>query len=146
MAWAVGPVARRLKAFFSRLPALIRPEALSGDVPIETAEEMQRRFMKDFMTASTRLLLRYAPRSYGGNIAIFKGKGNFGDMGQTWTGLAHGGMAEYEMPGTHLDMMEEPAVITTAALVRECLEPGRVPAGETFKNASTFEEHVVETG
>ena len=36
-----------------------------------------------------------------------------------WSGLAQGGMVVHEMPGDHLDMMEEPGVITTAALVEE---------------------------
>jgi thioesterase domain-containing protein len=55
-------------------------------------------------------------------VAVFNAAENGVDFGKTWKGLAEGGLVEFEMPGAHLDMMEEPLVANTSDLVVECLE------------------------
>jgi hypothetical protein len=45
------------------------------------------------------------------------------------------------MPGVHLDMMEEPAVIATAALVREYLQPDGAQTGEEAQNGDALQGH-----
>ncbi len=47
----------------------------------------------------------------------------------SWTGLAQGGMVVHQIPGAHLEILEEPRVITTAALVREYLERAESSVG-----------------
>jgi thioesterase domain-containing protein len=112
-------VKRKLRACIAKLADKIGPAAIdpnSGDA----LELLQRRYMEEFMLASDRLLAEYVPRVYPGSIVLFKAMDST-DPERLWTGLANGGMVVHALRGVHLDMMEEPAVGTTAGLIGEIL-------------------------
>jgi amino acid adenylation domain-containing protein len=92
--------------------------ALGGSMPLELE---QSRITASFMKATERLLSKYTPGEYDGSIALFKASEGL-DAEPLWSGLALRSMAIHEIPGSHLDMMEEPTVMTTAALVANYLE------------------------
>lgn len=96
---------------------------LGRPVPLEL---MQRRIMEGFLERSAKLQSKYMPGVWEGRIVLFKAAEG-SDPEPLWTGLAQGGMVVHRMPGFHLDMMEEPFVITTAALVAEYLDRDRIP-------------------
>jgi aspartate racemase len=100
-------------------------------------EALQRHAMEDFLESSLHLLCRYTPDVYEGRIVLFKAADMEPDAEPFWTGLAQGGMPVHRMPGGHLDMLEEPAVTDTAALVRQYLdEPVTIPAAPKASVAS----------
>ncbi len=131
---------------FSRLTAFIIKTKESGtDETTETMEQMQKRLMQESMSASFRLLFRYKPCAYEGSLAIFKCSNSSVDIGKTWFGLARGKISEFEMPGIHLDMMEEPAVIRTAALVRECLQSDDGIQTTAAQDQDAIKDHIAAT-
>jgi thioesterase domain-containing protein len=68
-----------------------------------------------------RLLAKYVPSACDLRLAVFR-PANDHDPEPGWRGLAQRGMDVYDLPGGHLDLLEEPTAGTTAALVRRCLE------------------------
>jgi len=92
--------------------------ALGRSMPIELE---QSRITASFMKVSERLLSKYTPGEYEGSIALFKATEGL-DPEPLWTSLALRSMTVHKMPGIHLDMMEEPTVITTASLVAKYLD------------------------
>lgn len=76
--------------------------------------------MNEFMETSKRLQSAYVPGNYSGRLVLFEASES-PDPRRLWTRLALGGLVVHDTPGTHLDMMEEPAVINTAALVHQHL-------------------------
>lgn len=125
--------------------------ALGRSMPVELE---QSRITVSFMKASERLLSKYTPREYEGSIALFKASEGL-DAEPLWSGLALRSMAIHEMPGSHLDMMEEPKVIMTAALVAKYLDeaeqgsrttvvweaPLGKPAADSGERAELAERH-----
>ena len=84
-------------------------------------EKAQLLTMERIMDATLRLLVTYLPVEFDGKIVLFKAAN--GPRPETgWAGLAREGIVVHEMLGVHLDMMEEPAVIETAALVTRYLD------------------------
>jgi acyl transferase domain-containing protein/thioesterase domain-containing protein len=140
MARANRRVTRRLQAFSSQLMGKFGPKALLPDGTPDGAELIQRRIMAEFLKTSSRLLSKYVPSVYEGSIALFKASESI-DPERLWAGLARGGLAVHQMPGVHLDMMEEPAVIATAALVREYLQPDGAQTGEEAQNGDALQGH-----
>lgn len=96
-------------------------------------EERQRLTMERYLKVSERLLARYRPGVYEGCIVVFKAVEG-PDSEPHWTGLARGGMVCHAMAGTHLDMMEEPAVAVTAALVAGHLD--EAPSAQPLSSRS----------
>lgn len=133
MAKATRRVTGRLQAFSSQLMGQLRPKVPSPDGTPDGVELIQRRIMAEFLKTSSRLLSKYVPNVYEGSIVLFKAKEGPDPEG-LWTGLTQGGLAVHQMPGVHLDMMEEPAVIATAALVREYLQRDCVQTGAAAQN------------
>ncbi len=84
-------------------------------------EVKQQRIMNRLMEATDRLIHKYTPGVFDGSLLLFKSS-NYDHLEQWWAGLAQGGMTVYKLPGGHLDMMEEPTVSETAALVRKHLD------------------------
>lgn len=68
------------------------------------------------LRTGNRLLARYVPRPHDGPIVLFRAAAD-DDPSRGWSRVAQGGMVVHDMPGGHLDMMEEPVVATTANLV-----------------------------
>jgi thioesterase domain-containing protein len=83
-------------------------------------EEAEMKTMTRFLDATFGLLMRYRPVAFEGKIALFKAASGLSPE-PGWVGLAREGIVVHEMQGVHLDMMEEPAVIETAALVARYL-------------------------
>jgi aspartate racemase len=76
---------------------------------------------------SLRLLGRYTPGKFDGRIVLFRAVEDH-DAKPLWMGLG-GGLEVHDMPGGHLDMLEEPIVQNTARLVREHLDAADRRAG-----------------
>jgi thioesterase domain-containing protein/acyl carrier protein len=115
-----------VRAVFRRLRRPT-PAALPAPAPVATSThpedsltQLQRKLMEEFMEASKRLQSAYVPGDYSGRLVLFEAEES-PDPRRLWTGLARGGLVVHGTPGTHLDMMEEPAVINTAALVNQHL-------------------------
>jgi amino acid adenylation domain-containing protein len=125
MAVATRWIIRSLRAFPSRLAGKLRSKTPktdgSSNNTVNTVELMQRGFMDEFMNTSARLQSKYVPTVFEGSIVLFKATESL-DPEPFWVGLARGGLAVHQMPGVHLDMMEEPAVIETASLVNKYLD------------------------
>jgi amino acid adenylation domain-containing protein len=114
----------RLRSAFSLLAGELRWIALrvlGSPLPLDL---IQRRVMGGFLDVTRRLLLAYTPGLYEGRIILFAAA-----QGQNpepfWTGLAREGITVHRFPGQHLEMLEEPSVVETAALVSACLDPQR---------------------
>jgi thioesterase domain-containing protein len=119
-AWiAFKAVTRKLRGRIAKLADKTGPGA-AAPTSEDALELLQRRYMEEFLQASDRLLGKYVPGVYQGSVVLFKAM-NSADPERLWTGLAHDGMVVHELPGVHLDMMEEPAVGKTAALIGEIL-------------------------
>jgi thioesterase domain-containing protein/acyl carrier protein len=95
----------------------------------ERSEALQQRFAAG-LDAAERLLSCYVPDPYQGSLALFKDSTVGADIEKMWAGLGLGRFTVHQMPGVHLDMMEEPAVINTAALVNEHLQQALTPIRE----------------
>lgn len=96
------------------------PAVTASSHPEDSLTQLQRKFMNEFMETSKRLQSAYVPGNYSGRLVLFEASES-PDPRRLWTRLALGGLVVHDTPGTHLDMMEEPAVINTAALVHQHL-------------------------
>ena len=84
-------------------------------------EKVQQYVGERILDASIAMLLRYRPPVFTGPLVLLKAeKGD--DPEPAWRRLAGGGLDVHSMSGVHLDMMEEPAVARTAAIVSAQLE------------------------
>ncbi len=111
--------ARRLTGRLGRATPPALPTATpttSSDSEPATLEQTHLDVMHRFMSAAERLLATYTPAAYAGQLVLFKASAGRNPE-PLWAGLAREGSTVHEMPGVHLDMMEEPVVSTTAALV-----------------------------
>src|SRR5262245_28568605 len=70
---------------------------------------------------SVRSRPRYTPGSYDGQIVLFRAADDH-DPREMWLGLSSAGLEVHDMPGGHLDMLEEPIVQATASIVNGHLE------------------------
>jgi amino acid adenylation domain-containing protein len=67
----------------------------------------------------------FVPQVYGGSVTLFWASSDLRasfDLVTGWRRLAAGGMEVQEIPGTHLNMVEEPHVQDLAVKLRKCLE------------------------
>ena len=99
-------------------------ERLESILPLKRKvpyEVKQKGTMKKFMATAERLLYSYIPGLFGGSVVMLNSSHD-DNLEQWWAGLAQGGITVYKMPGGHLDMLEEPTVFETAALVRKHLD------------------------
>jgi thioesterase domain-containing protein len=67
----------------------------------------------------------FVPQVYGGPVTLFWASSDLRasyDLVTGWRQLAAGGMEVEEIPGTHLNMVEEPYVRDVALKLKECLE------------------------
>ena len=117
-----------LLAFPSLFAGKIECNSQNTDLSSTSVELMQRRLMDEFMIASARLQSKYVPSVFEGSLVLFKAKEST-DPEPLWQSLAAGGLIVHQMPGVHLDMMEEPAVINTAALIGDLLHRAHSPTG-----------------
>ncbi|MEO5922625.1 MAG: amino acid adenylation domain-containing protein [Bryobacteraceae bacterium] len=83
-------------------------------------ETKQLKTMEHFLENTLRLLRRYSPVPYPGSAILFKAAVG-DDPEPLWRPLFTDGVQTHTMPGKHLDMMEEPAVIEMATAVRQHL-------------------------
>lgn len=116
----------RVRNNLSKLARELNPTTTSSQANNNSVEAIQRRFMEDFLKTSARVQSAYVPGEFDGSIVLLKATSS-PDPERLWVGLAKGGMVVHEMPGAHLDMMEEPAVVATAARVREILSEEQTP-------------------
>jgi acyl-CoA synthetase (AMP-forming)/AMP-acid ligase II/thioesterase domain-containing protein/acyl carrier protein len=85
-----------------------------------TAAAVSARFLRE----SRLLINRYQPGVYDGQGVLFRSA--LGDDPlPLWNGLLRGGLDVHDMPGGHLDMLNEPTVDQVADLMRDCLERRR---------------------
>lgn len=77
--------------------------------------------MNQFVRASLRLIELYEPKPYLGAAVLFR-TAESPDSEPEWKPWVTGSLVTHVLPGSHLDMMEEPAVVDTAALVRSHLD------------------------
>jgi len=83
-------------------------------------ETKQLKTMAHFLENTLHLLRRYRPIPYPGSAVLFKAEiGD--DPEELWRPFFVDGLQTHTMAGKHLDMMEEPAVIEMAKLVRQYL-------------------------
>ncbi|MBE0540494.1 MAG: amino acid adenylation domain-containing protein [Verrucomicrobia bacterium] len=113
----IRALTRSLRVLPARLAGKFGPKAAATPRTLDAVERIRRRLVEEFQPASGHLLAKYVPDVYPGSLVLFKAK-DTADLERLWTGLAQVGMVVHEIPGGHLDMLEEPAVITTAALVQ----------------------------
>jgi len=83
-------------------------------------EQVQARVQARRLERCLVLLTRYRPSVFAGKIVLLKAA-NGSDPEAGWQGIASEGLEVHTLPGGHLDMMEEPAVAQTAALVSRYL-------------------------
>jgi hypothetical protein len=74
--------------------------------------------MDEFMEASERLQPRYSPGKCNGRLVLFEARES-PDTEYLRSGLAESGIEVHTVPASHLDLMEEPVVVETAAIVGE---------------------------
>jgi thioesterase domain-containing protein len=72
------------------------------------------------LKTGNRLLAEYVPRPCDVRIVIFRAAMDH-DPEVCWRGLALRGLETHDFPGGHLDLLEEPSVADTAAVVRRAL-------------------------
>lgn len=113
-------VIKKLKLISSKLMDEVRWSMFRMRGITAPIELIQRHIFENFLEKTDQLLSRYVPGTYEGNIVLFKAE-DAADFERLWARLPKNGITVHEMPGKHLDMMEEPTVITIAALVRKYL-------------------------
>jgi amino acid adenylation domain-containing protein len=118
---STGAVRSRLGRFGNAFRAQAATEEVK-EAPRDAAaaEPLQPEFAQRYLHKAIELIGRYRPTSYPGSIVIFKTERG-DDPEPPWTGLALSGSKRHVMPGTHLEMLEEPDVAETASLVRRHL-------------------------
>jgi amino acid adenylation domain-containing protein len=136
-AYLFGKVVRNIPTGFALLGGVFRglwhrvqKSDLSIDLMRMTAmklkstsmlEKVQQYVGERILDASIAMLLKYRPAVFPGKLVLLKAeKGDDPEPG--WRRLAGGGLEVHAMNGLHLDMMEEPAVARTAAIVSAQLE------------------------
>ena len=76
--------------------------------------------------SSMAALRRYHPQPYPGRITLIRGRQGIPAVTHHpeggWSGLAAGGVAVHDVPGTHMNMFVHPNVQEMAATVRACLD------------------------
>ena len=73
-----------------------------------------------FYRESRLLISRYKPEAYDGRAILFRATSDE-DPVPLWTGLAREGLHVHDIPGGHLDILAEPAVVTVANAMRNHL-------------------------
>jgi amino acid adenylation domain-containing protein len=136
-AYLLGKVVRNIPTAFALLGGVLRSlwrKAQKSDLSIDLMrmmatqlkstsmrEKVQRYVGERMLDASIAMLQKYRPAVFSGKLVLLKAeKGEDPEPG--WHRLAGGGLEVHAMTGVHLDMMEEPAVARTAAVVSAQLE------------------------
>jgi amino acid adenylation domain-containing protein len=83
-------------------------------------EKVQQRVGERILKASVAMLIKYSPRAFTGRLVLLKAEQG-SDAEPGWRRLGTEGLEIHTMPGAHLDMMEEPVVAKTAAIVSRSL-------------------------
>jgi len=86
-------------------------------------EQQQLDTMAELLDASLRLLAGYRPAPLPDAATLFRAEKS-PDPEPEWLPLLQGGVRTHVLPGEHLDMLEEPWVVRTAALVAASLDAG----------------------
>ena len=114
-----GPVRRRLNR--------LTPKAISSIFPnLGTAQSQARVTIKDVNLSAFSI---YHPKAYPGRLTLFRSTtreiqdGNDEFLG--WGKLAKGGIEVHQVPSTHYNMIDEPAVGILAEILQKCLERDR---------------------
>ena len=89
-----------------------------------TPEELQRLEMAENLAVATRCSKAYLPQEADLALVCFEAA-RTGPLGLSWRGIAKRGLVVLPVPGGHLDMLEHPWVVETAALVDEHLSAQR---------------------
>jgi amino acid adenylation domain-containing protein len=112
---AIRTVWRKLPSLLSCLEKMLPGRAGS------TSELKPFGIMKEYLEVADLLLFKYIPGAYDGSMLQINA-----DLGivsdEMWNGLVLGDLSVYTMFGCHLEMMDEPAVRETAALVSGYLD------------------------
>jgi amino acid adenylation domain-containing protein len=116
-----------VKRAAQRIWAPPRPDGHPTPDGQPSPEELQRRIMAEFLATTERLLRDYRAQPYAGSAVLFRAEQSE-DPEPDWRPVIGGGLQVHDMPGVHLDMMEEPHVIHTASLVRRYLGLDAGPA------------------
>jgi amino acid adenylation domain-containing protein len=112
--------ARLPSAMRRRIATRLHELAARTSGPIEQPADPQALYHRA-TACSLRMVARYKPGTFDGHLVMFRAT-NDDDPLPMWTARAEGGIEVHQMAGGHLDMLEEPMVSTTAALLREHLE------------------------
>jgi len=80
----------------------------------------QQAYWEQSLQHSLHLGSRYTPERYNGSLAVFQSDQS-GPCSVSWRGLAIREFDVFDMPGHHLDMLEEPAVENTVQMLRKLL-------------------------
>ena len=126
-----GRSARRAPARADQ-PQVARREPLAPDLAYRSIVNLR---------AGARLLMKYRPEPYAGCLTIFRAERDR-DPAPQWDALARGGIQLFAAGRGHLEMLEEPAVESVAAIVGERLnqrsgDPSRT-IDATQSRRSTF--------
>jgi acyl transferase domain-containing protein/thioesterase domain-containing protein len=84
------------------------------------------------MGANSQALLSYQPKPYSGPLTLFQTtaqlQGSQTDPTWGWDKLAQGGVAHIEVPGHHMNLLNEPYVNVLAEKLRSALHKAQEPA------------------
>jgi hypothetical protein len=114
-----GPVRRRLNRMKSKAISLIFPN-------VSVPQSQGSGTIKDVNLCA---FSNYQPTAYPGRLTLFRSTtreiqdGNDEFLG--WGKLVKGGTEVHEVPSTHYNMIDEPAVGILAEILQECLDRAR---------------------
>jgi thioesterase domain-containing protein len=115
-----GPIRRRLNRMTSKAISSISPNI--GRRP-------QSQVSVTIKDVNLRAFNIYRPKPYPGKLTLFRSTtreihdGNDEFLG--WGRLAKGGIEVHEVPSTHYNMVDEPAVMILSEMLRQCLDQDR---------------------
>ena len=115
-----GPIRRRLNRMTSKAISAISPNI--GRRP-------QSQVSVTIKDVNLRAFDIYHPKPYPGKLTLFRSTtreihdGNDEFLG--WGRLAKGGIEVHEVPSTHYNMVDEPAVMILSEMLRQCLDQDR---------------------
>lgn len=96
-------------------------EAIFGDAEEEDYEKVPK-YLKAVMAANGEALRKYVPKRYRGKVTVFKSRDHGRGVYYGWEELAEGGVEEYEVPGNHRGILQEPNVQILARQIRACID------------------------
>lgn len=116
---------RRLPHHQARIAYLFDLGQQNGRIP-PTYTLVDLRRMYEAMAAHVEALSSYQPRPYAGKVIFLQCQ----DRSEStivpyleWAKVAHGGVAQHQVPGKHSTLMEEPHVQAVAQILHRYLQP-----------------------